>query len=71
MVLVAQLILHNLLYGHPWTIPKTIYSYLISNLTSFVTTISSFTNFSNSFTLYLITISLLFLTHQHGYEKGN
>jgi hypothetical protein len=42
MVLIAQLILHNLLYGHPWTIPKTIYSYLISNPnyhTSFVTTI--------------------------------
>ncbi len=74
MVLIARLILHKLLYGCPWTIPKTIYSYLISNpnyLTSFVTTISSFTNSSNSVAFYLTTISLLFLTHQHGYEKGN
>jgi len=74
MVLIAQLILHNMLQGCLWTIPKTIYSYLISNsnyLTSFVTTISSFTNSSSSFNFYLITILLLFLTHQHGYEKGN
>jgi hypothetical protein len=49
--------LHNLLYGHPWVIPETTHTYLISK--------------PNYFTSFLITTSLLFTTHQHGYEKAN
>ncbi len=71
MVFTKQLILHNAFYGCPQTSIETIHTYFIFKQNYFMFFLIT-TSFPTSYpykylTHFLIIISLLFPTHQHGY----